>query len=555
MVGSGSAGLRAAIAAKDSGASVVLMTKGLAGRSGCTQMAAHSSSVGPWSDPKDNTDIFISDVVKSGGFLGDKELVGMVVKESPDRIVELERWGAIWNKRPDGALDIYQIAGHSYPRTFTSRGRIGKMILSALLQQSRRLGLDIRENTIAIDLVRNEQGRVVGVFALDFVSGRFIVFSSKVTILAAGSYGMIYLPTTAAREDTGDAHIMALRAGASLIDMEHTIFLPVGELNVGQKWGKDGVTPKLLNALGERFMERYNPKSAEFTTKEIVMPAVLKEIKEGRGSPSGGVYVDLRGLPWDLQIVKDFYSSVIETEGLFGHDPRKEPIEAIPTAHTPIGGIVVDSAARTGIPGLFAAGACAGGIYGIARISGFTTMASIVFGRRAGIYAAEEAKNMDRVPDVPWRVIEKERNAVMALLQKSAGSSVTTLRRRLQVTMTEKAGPIKSEKDLRDGLALIEKYIETGFFLTNKELEHNLELVEALELRNMLQVARIIVKCCIERKESRGSFIREDYPETDDQLWRRNLICKLSEKDRNLEMGYRVPNSDLTTQKEKMVAD
>jgi fumarate reductase (CoM/CoB) subunit A len=552
VIGSGAAGLRAAIAAKECGASVILVTKGLPGRSGCTQMAAHSSSVGPWIDPSDSSEIFVSDVIRSGAFLGDRDLIEIVVQESKDRIAELERWGAVWNRRADGSIETYQIAGHSYPRTFTSRGRIGRMILNALLQQARRMRLEIRENIIALKLLKDSRDtRVIGAFTLDFVSGRFIVFLSKATILATGSYGMVYSPTTAAKEDTGDGHVMALKAGASLIDMEHTIFLPAGELNVGQKWGKEGVTPKLLNALEKRFMEKYNPKGGEFATKEIVMPAVLREIKEGRGTPSGGVYVDLRDLPWDEQIVRDFYSSVVETESLFGNNPRKGLIEARPTAHTPIGGIIIDSEGRTEVPGLYAAGACAGGVYGIARISGFTTMASLVFGRRAGMQAAKEVQELEETTQpVPWKTIQEEKNEVMSLLQESLGSSktVTSLRQQLQLAMMERAGPIKDEKDLNECLALITKLIETDFALQNKSLEHNLELAEAIELRNMLRVAYIVVRCCIERKESRGSFLREDYPETDEQLWRKNIVCGQIGESNQLDIKFRIPNSDTKKQ-------
>ena len=538
VVGSGGSALRAAIEAKVHGASVIVLTKGLAGRSGCSQMTAHSSIIGSRSSQGDGAEVYINDVMKGGGFLGNQRLVEIVVSEGPDRVRELEKWGAQWDRKPDGSLNVYHMAGHSFPRTFTSKGNIGKMVQGALLQEAFRKGLVIQENTAATRLLFGGN-RVVGACALNFFDGKLEVFSSKSTILATGSYGQIYKPSTAVREDTGDGHVMALHVGASLVDMEHTIFLPTEELNVGQKW-ENGVTPKLLNALGERFMQKYNPSGLEFATKEVIVRAVLQEIREGRGTKNGGVYVDLRHLPWDQEVVRDYYSDIVESEGLYGRNPRNDLVEMKTRAHAPVGGVMTDEHGRTNVDGLYAAGAVVGGLYGNARISGFVSISCLVFGRRAGQSAAEEALSTAS-PGCPAEEVKVEEERLTRLLTTNDGEQVARARNWLQTTMMEKAGPVKDQKDLLDALNLIREHRKLGFHTTSKNREHNLEWLEAIELENLFEIAEMVVIGSLARKESRTSFLRKDYPNRDDENWLRNTTYEL--RNGKVALGYRVPNN------------
>jgi fumarate reductase (CoM/CoB) subunit A len=529
VAGGGGAGARAALAASDAGASVTLVTKHFLGRSGCTPKLVYMSVVGPWCAEGDSPELAMQDILRAGGNLGSLPLLKALVYESSARLADLESYGARFDKKKDGRFDLCQLAGHSKPRTLTFRPRkLGSSMMSALAREVRRRKTKIRVIDQAV-LTRlfTRGGAVVGAGVLDYLNGRFFTVTARSVVLATGGYGAVYSPGTVTKEDTGDGHALALDAGAELIDMENVSFLP----GINRAWGSQrswGETPHFLNTRGERFMLRYNPSGAEFGTKEVIVHAIAKEVQEGRGTERGGVYSDLRYLPWDNPSVQSDMSDLVEHGKRFGLDPKKTPIEMWPLAHTPTGGVPIDENCATSVPGLFAAGAVAGGVYGFGRIEGFTSMITQVFGRRAGQAAASRATTGKSLAPIPEEV-ELERDRVYRLLEPREGIPPSQVRKRIQAAMYRSAWILRDEKGLTAGLEAISELKQERIALSSSSRALNLEWVEALEIPNMLLMAELMMRASLMRTESRGSFVRTDHPQTDDRNWLANIVFKRSE--------------------------
>jgi fumarate reductase (CoM/CoB) subunit A len=521
VAGGGGAGARAAIAAQEAGASVTLVTKHFLGRSGCTPKLVYMSVVGPWCEQGDSPELAIQDILRSGGSLGSLPMLRILVDESPARLADLESYGARFDKK-DGHYDLSQLAGHSKPRTLTFRPRkLGSSMMSALAREVRRRKIRVIDQAILTRLFVRE-GAVVGAAVLDYSHGEFFPVSTRSVVLATGGYGAVYSPATVTKEDTGDGHALAFDAGAELMDVENVSFLP----GLNRAWGSQrgwGETPHFLNTRGERFMLRYNPGGAEFGTKEVITQAIAKEVLEGRGTENGGVYSDLRYLPWDNPSVQSDMSDLVERGRRFGADPRKTQIEMWPLAHTPTGGVPVDENCATSVPGLFAAGAVAGGIYGFGRIEGFTSMITQVFGQRAGAAAAARAAFQGGSGPVREDV-DGERERVYRLLESSGGLPPSRVRGQMQSAMYRSAWILRDAKGLTAGLETILKLKDEKVAPSSNSKILNLEWVEALELPHLLLMAELILRGSLMRTESRGSFVRTDYPQTDDDNWLANIV-------------------------------
>jgi fumarate reductase (CoM/CoB) subunit A len=295
-------------------------------------------------------------------------------------------------------------------------------------------------------------------------------------------------------------------------------------------WGSQrswGETPHFLNTRGERFMLRYNPSGAEFGTKEVLVHAIAKEVQEGRGTAKGGVYSDLTHLPWDNPSVRSDMSDLTEHGRRFGFDPKKQPVEMWPVAHTPTGGIPVNERCETSIAGLFAAGSTAGGMYGFGRIEGFTSIITQVYGKRAGEAAVARARSTQVLP-LSDDDVAKERDRVLAVLESREGTAPSLIKDRIQSIMYQHAWILRDGPGLTEGLAKILKLRDERISVAPASKVQNLEWVEALEVPNMLTMAELVIRASLLRKESRGSFARVDYPNTDDKEWLVNIVFKKS---------------------------
>lgn len=523
VVGGGGAGARAAIAADDSHSRAILATKHFLGRSGCTPQLAYMSVVGPWKSDGDSVELALKDLIESGGGLGDVELTRIIVEESAARLADLESYGARFDKK-DGVAILGQLAGHSKPRTITFASRkLGSSMMQALSREIGRRKITTLEHVTLTKLLTKNRA-IAGAVLFDYQRGEILVVKCPSVVIATGGYGAIYSPTTVTKEDTGDGLALALEAGAELLDMENVPFLPGNN----RAWGSQkswGETPHFLNTKGERFMLKYNPEGAEFGTKEIIVQSIAKEVKEGRGTKRGGVYSDLTYLPWNMPSVQTDMSDLLDHGKRFGYDPKKVPVEMWPVAHTPTGGILVDSSGETSVPGLYAAGAAAYGMYGFGRIEGFTSIITQVFGKRAGEAAAVRAKKATRSePDVSE--VQSERARILAIPDQREGRFPAKLMKEIHTVMYEHAWILRDEEDLGTGLEKILTLREEKIALSSSSKTFNGEWLEALEVPNLLLMAELLLRASIMRKESRGSFSRTDYPKKDDSNWRTNIMFK-----------------------------
>jgi fumarate reductase (CoM/CoB) subunit A len=528
VVGGGGAGARAAIAAEESGANVILATKHFLGRSGCTPQLVYLSAVGSWGAKDDSVELAVQDLLKAGGNLGDPALLRILVEESEGRILDLESYGARFDKEANGKFVIAQLAGHSRPRTLTFNARkLGSTMMHSLAREVRRRKIQTLEQVMLTKLF-TRNGAMIGGGFLDYGRGEFFAVSSKCVVLATGGYGAIYSPSTVSKEDTGDGLVLALDAGAELVDMENVSFLPGNN----RAWGSQkswGETPHFLNTKGERFMLRYNPTGAEFGTKEVIVQSIAREVKEGRGTDRGGVYSDLSHLPWNNPSVQQDMSDLVEHGKRFGYDPRKDPVEIWPVAHTPTGGIPIGKNCETKVPHLFAAGSVAFGMYGFGRIEGFTSMITQVFGKRAGYAAAAEAKSTPGSA-ISNEEIQKEKDRVLSILdQNQVGDAVrpAVIKEQIHSIMYEHAWVLRDEKSLTTGLNEILKLREIKLKVSSPSSRVlNMDWLEALEVPNLLLMSELLLRASLTRKESRGAFSRTDYPATDEDNWRVNIAFR-----------------------------
>jgi succinate dehydrogenase / fumarate reductase flavoprotein subunit/fumarate reductase flavoprotein subunit len=532
ILGSGGAGLFAALHAYDRnpGLRIVLATKGLIGKCGCSRMV--QGGYNAVLDPRDSFELHFRDTIKGGAFLNNQELAWTLVTDAPERVRELElKVGCFFDRREDGFIHQKPFAGQSFDRTVHRGDLTGIEIIARLTDQVFARDIAVLEECRGVDLLTTTEGdRVVGAVLLDMRSGELLAVNSKAVILATGGAASMYKIAAPSFDKTGDGMAMALRAGAVFIDMEMVQFHPTGLLAGDSRLsgsvleeGLRGAGGRLYNALGERFMERYDPVRLERSTRDMVARAGYLEIMAGRGTPAGGVLLDMTHL--GAEFVERQFPGMVERVRDIGKDLAREPVEVSPTAHFMMGGVKIDRDCYTNLAGLFVAGEDAGGTHGANRLGGNGIAESTVFGARAGDAAADFAVQTPLRPASPARLAEIEKRTLAPLL-RAEGENVYGIRDELKVLMWEKVGVVRNGRDLELARGrlyeLMERAMQIGVRARGSR-RYNLEWNEALNVINWITVAQAVAEAAILRTESRGSHYRSDFPETDNERWLCNI--------------------------------
>lgn len=530
IIGGGGAALYAALRAhdRDPNLKIVLASKGLFGKSGCTRMVQGGYNV--VLDERDSFGDHFDDTLRGGAMINNQELAWLLVTEAPERIFELEnRFGCYFDRNEDGTIHQRALAGQSFNRTVHRADLTGIELMSRLSEQVLVRDITVLNEVRGLDLLKDSQGRgVCGALLFDLYQGDFIEVNARCTLLATGGAAPLYKITAASLEKSGDGMAMAWRAGAEFVDMEMMQFHPTG-LIAGDsvmtgtvlEEGLRGAGGHLLNNEGERYMQRYDPAKMERSTRDRVSRSGFMEIRSGRGTPQQGVLLDVRHLGKDflLKSSPGMYRRCLSV----GYDMATEPIQVTPTAHFQMGGVKIDGQLRSSIDGLFAAGEDAGGVHGANRLGGNGVAESIVFGGLAGDRLAEYAAGAD--------LRESDREQVQALVEhygadKSGSGNPFEIKARLRVTAWENLGVIRDSESLaRAERDLDEIGAAAAGLARDNDRAANLGYVERLDLENLLAVARLIHVAASLRKESRGSHFRADYPDlSGDGLYNIHLV-------------------------------
>jgi succinate dehydrogenase/fumarate reductase flavoprotein subunit len=538
VVGAGGAGMYAAIAAAQNGASVVLVDRSQVGRGGATVMAQMTVAAALGHQEPDSIGGHLRDTLNAGRGLCNEALSALLCQEGPARILEMEQWGTRW-AREDGHIKQEHAPGHSVKRCcyvdFLNTGAAVAATLRRKLSESSQIR---RISNLAIVEVVIKDGAAVGAIGFDLASGEFVSAQAKAIILAAGGLTKLYARNSASANMGGEAYALALRAGAELTDMEFVQFFPIGHL-APRLVGMDPIMwdpfryklgGKLLNGKFEEFIERYG--SSDFgkynATRDIAAYAILKEVEAGRGTPHGGAYLDFREIPQTS--LRAAFGPVIDRLLKNGIDLSKMPVEVGPMAHYHMGGIRVDTNMAAGVQGLYAAGEAVGGANGANRLSGNAITEAFVFGHRAGLSAAAFSRKAQTVRHTRWE--QQARDDTLALLnQNSKGkASPAKLQSELQIMMWQQAGPFRTGEKLSAALERIEHM--RRYELTDARIgsakSYNLDILDWFELRAMLSTAEAVVSAALSRAESRGAHQREDFPESDDRLLQNQTLASVN---------------------------
>lgn len=527
IIGSGGAGSRAAIEVDEAGLKGLIVSKGLTFRSGCTGMAEGGyNAVFKAVDADDSIEAHMEDTLKGGSYLNDKKLVDILVHESPDRLIDLENYGAIFDRQESGKINQRPFGGQQYRRTCFQGDRTGHELMSALKEEIIKRDIETIEEVMVTSLVLDENLRqVIGAVGLDLAKSQIIYFKAKAVILASGGAGNLYPITSNTIQKNGDGFMLAWNAGANLIDMEQIQFHPTGMVTPDSKKGvlvTEAVRAeggKLLNKDGERFMKKYAPEKMELATRDVVARSIYQEIIEGRGSEHGGVYLDITHLPDDL-IDEKLETMVLQFKNV-GIDIKNEKIEVAPTAHHFMGGVKIKPDCSTNVANLFAAGEVSGGVHGANRLGGNALADTQVFGKRAGESAAKAASETD-FKENP-EMVHEEKTRIESLI-KDGSINPTEFKNNLKQLMWEKVGIVRDEKNLNKALRqLQEMKKDLNDLKVENKAQYNTELVTALEVINMVEIAILVVKSAILRRESRGAHFRSDFHESND-AWKRSIV-------------------------------
>src|SRR5687768_8931119 len=555
VIGAGGAGLRAAIAASASGARVGLVCKSLLGKAHTVMaeggVAAALSNV----DDRDNWRVHFADTMRGGQYLNNWRMAELHAREAPDRVRELEAWGAVFDRTPDGRILQRNFGGHKYPRLAHVGDRTGLEMIRTLQDYAIHLGIDVHMECTVIDLFRDGD-RVCGALAYDRDRGRFRVFEAKAIVVATGGIGRAFHVTSNSWEYTGDGHSLAYRAGAALQDMEFVQFHPTGMVwppsvrGILVTEGVRGEGGILVNKEGRRFMfddipENYRSQTAdneeegwryvqgdknarrppELLTRDHVARCIMREVREGRGSPHGGVFLDISWIKSKIQnapehIRKKLPSMYHQFKQLADIDITTEPMEVGPTTHYVMGGVRVDGDTQMStVPGLFAAGESAAGLHGANRLGGNSLSDLLVFGKLAGEYAAKYAKQQSTPKISKDEIDESARRALEPFERGGDGVSAEgayQVQHSLQEMMQELVGIVRRDEEMRqalDGLSSLRERAARVSVSGNRE--YNPGWHTALDLSNLLTVAEAVTRSALERKESRGGHFRDDFPEKD----------------------------------------
>ncbi|HEV8676890.1 MAG TPA: FAD-binding protein [Methylomirabilota bacterium] len=531
ILGAGGAGLCAALHAADRapGLAITIVVKGLLGRAGCTRMV--QGGYNAVLRAPDSLEAHFLDTLKGGAFLNDQELAWRLVETAPARVAELEnRYGCFFDRDTDGAIHQKPFAGQSHDRTIHKGDLTGIELMNRLTEQVwARPGIRALEEYRALDLLSDGAGRIGGALLLDIRTGRSVLASARATLLACGGGPTMYRVVACSADKSADGIGLAYRAGAALRDMEMVQFHPTGlvvpeSLMTGAllEEGLRGAGGRLFNAAGERYMARHDPVRLERSTRDVVARASYLEIVEGRGTPEGGVWLDVSHLGADF--VERHFRGMVRRCRDFGLDLARRPVPVMPTAHFLMGGVVIDPDCRTGLEGLFAAGEDAGGVHGANRLGGNGVADSTVFGGIAGDVMASFVIGRGR-PEISERDVEARAAAARAPLGKSARDEVVPIRAALRDLMWAEAGLVRTGAGLASALATLDELttrLETVGVPGHPA--YNLAWQSWLDTRNQALAARLIARSALERQESRGAHYRADFPEPDDARWLVNVL-------------------------------
>jgi succinate dehydrogenase / fumarate reductase flavoprotein subunit len=537
ILGAGGAGLRGAIAAAEAGARVLVVCKSLLGKAhtvmaeGGVAAAMHNVAY------QDSWEVHFADTMKGGKLINDWRMAEIHAKESPDRVIELERWGAVFDRTWQGRIHQRPFGAHTYPRLAHIGDRTGLELIRTLQDRAvHTAGVDVHMETTAFKLLTAD-GRVVGALAYRRSDGSLILYRCSALVLASGGAGKMFRVTSNSWESTGDGTALAYDAGAQLRDMEMVQFHPTGMVWPAGVRGllvTEGVRGEggvLRNKDGERFMERYDHERMELSSRDVVARAINSEVIAGRGTPHGGVYLDIshRKPEFIKSKLPSMYEQFLKLSNV---DITKQPMEVAPTLHYMMAGVRVEpETGATNVLGLYAAGELASGLHGANRLGGNSLSDLLVFGKRAGDAAAEAAKRSpkaDKTKIDPAQV-QQAIAALMAPFDRPAGESPYKLHAEIQDTMSTHAPIVRDAAGLKGGLVKIEDLREranvcgTGGSTT---LAFNPGWHTSWDIRSMLVNAEALLRSALERKESRGAHARSDYPKTDDQLASVNYVTK-----------------------------
>lgn len=533
VVGGGGAGAISALHARQEGAKVAVVLKGEMALCGATPMAVGAAAaVGPWRLENDNPELFFRDTIKAGQFMNEQRLVRILVDESPDRILELERYGLYWDRTPDGRnYDLHIEGGHTHARGLFFGSRAGMSLVRVLRGELIRRDVDIHQNIMVTRLLTCDR-KVCGAMGLNLYSGELFVYRSKAIVLATGGAGQLYLINTHDVRNVGDGYALALQAGASLMDMEFIQFYPLAFVTPDSLRGMVGSISDLChlyNTHKERFMEKVDPERLERATRDVVARAILREVQEGRGTKQGGVFCDMTFHPPGF--VKKYIPTLYDLYLKVGYDMEKEIIEVAPTYHYTMGGIRVDERWASDVEGLYAAGEAAGGVHGANRLGQNSLSDILVSGKRAGAFAARHALGQKTLSIEPAQVkAEEERIARFFRTPKSSGLSPIGIKKKIRTTMTADVGVVRSAASLKRALAEIQRIKEEDLpkvSLSSFSRRFNRELIDALDVVNMQLLAEAITRAALMREESRGAHYREDFPGLDNRNWLKHIAVRL----------------------------
>ncbi len=572
VVGAGGAGLRAAIAAHEAGARTAIVCKSLLGKAHTVMAEGGIAAAMGNRWPEDNWEVHFRDTMRGGKMLNNWRMAQLHAQEAPERVQELEDWGALFDRTEDGLISQRDFGGHRYARLAHVGDRTGLEMIRTLQQRAVALGIDVFMECTVTELLKDGDA-ISGAFAYWRETGRFVVFEAPSVVLATGGIGKSFQVTSNSWEYTGDGHALALRAGAKLINMEFVQFHPTGMvwppsvkgLLVTESVRGDGGI--LRNSEGKRFMFDYIPeffksetadteeeadrwyddkknnrRPPELLPRDEVARAINSEIKADRGSPHGGIFLDIASRRDAEYIRKRLPSMYHQFKELADVDITKEPMEIGPTCHYVMGGIEVDAdTEQSGVTGLYAVGECSGGMHGSNRLGGNSLSDLLVFGRRAGEAAAAytEKVSVKRPTIRNEDVLAAEDTALVPFEDRTGSENPYTIHIDLQESMQDLVGIIRTKEELTESLAKIEELkARAGKLAVEGHRQYNPGWHLALDLRNMLIVSECIAKAALERTESRGGHTRDDFPLPDDGWATKNLVLSLNSSGEGVDLKH-----------------
>ena len=560
IIGAGGAGLRAAIeAGQDKSVKVAMICKSLLGKAHTVMAEGGVAAALRNVDIQDNWKVHFRDTMKGGKFLNNWRMAEIHAKESPERVLELEKWGAVFDRTKKGDINQRPFGGHTYARLAHVGDRTGLEMLRTLQDHAVHQDIEVfMEHTVIELFIRENQ--IIGLLCYSRASGKFIVFSAKAVILATGGCARCFEVQTNSWETTGDGHALAYHAGAELIDMEFLQFHPTGMVwppsvkGILVTEGVRGEGGILKNSKGERFMFRYIPpafkndvaetekeanrwvrgdrkhnrKPPELLTRDVVAKAILAEVKAGRGSVRGGAYLDIASVRTPEYIKKKLPSMYHQFKNLADVDITKDPMEIGPTAHYIMGGVRVNpESAESSVEGLFACGEVSGGLHGANRLGGNSLSDLLVFGKRAGECALKRAKSIFEFPVIAEEDVRSAIDWGRKPFSVARGENPYALQKELKEIMSKYCGIIRNGEDIQNGIQAIMEIAKRAEFLEAPAGDvMNVAWHTCLDLYSLVTVSELLARAALERKESRGAHTRADYPNYDSALGLQNIVLK-----------------------------